>query len=212
MNISRSVYAWQKGGPAYRTASGPPRYPTYSAGLAPPPRAMAQANSRASDLAPASLVGCTRGHAPGGGLLRPAASIGAPAPLRRRGGGTAPRGLILGRIGLIGLVVDLVNLRGLVLIVEIVSLSGLVVELVGLTGLIGVAVALAGPVDGDGLCLLLVAAVPGFLIDVGLHLPLPTAQQRASQLLLRAQQALSRLEHRIAEGGHGVLELTFIAR
>jgi hypothetical protein len=49
------------------------------------------------------------------------------------------------------------------------------------------------------------------LVDVGLGLPFPTAPQRARPLLLRAQQALSRLEHRITEGGHGVLELALIA-
>jgi hypothetical protein len=230
--------------------------------------------------APASSVGCTRGHAPSGGLLRPAASIGAPTPLPGGGRGSAPRGLTLGRIGridlvslsglvlvaelvslsrlvvelvslsrlvvelvrligLIGLIVELVSMTGLNvglvrltgLIVElvgligpvvelvgligpvviVVSLTGLIVELVGLTSLIGVAVNLAGLVDGDGVGLLLVAAVSGFLVDVGLGLPSSTAQQRASQLLLRAQQALSRLEHRITEGGHGVLELALIA-
>jgi hypothetical protein len=71
-------------------------------------------------------------------------------------------------------------------LVRVVKLVGLIVKLVGLTGLTGLIVklvSLTSPVDSDGVGLLLVAAVSGFLIDVGLGPPFPAAQQRASQLL-----------------------------
>jgi hypothetical protein len=68
-------------------------------------------------------------------------------------------------------------------LVRVVKLVGLIVKLVGLTGLIVKLVSLTSPVDSDGVGLLLVAAVSGFLIDVGLGPPFPAAQQRASQLL-----------------------------